>query len=200
MKQGMGYNSGHRNTRVNSKSQVQPIYWRGFVNLCGIHFEDLPNLYILKYINKWNNGTWQSEVSDSTSYSLLTVRTFFRWNGLYLVITGIFGPPENGTHNWSFYWGLSGVFPYGTDGWAGAWFSWGRGQVTDSLYQRHVGVTEGSSREVTVDILSYLWQSMIISDEVPVICILIHRKHLWCKAQTAPVNTLNRKPQQKHCS
>lgn len=41
-----------------------------------------------------------------------------------------------------------------------------------------IGVTEGSSREVTVDILSYLWQSMIISDEVPVICILIHRKHL----------------------
>lgn len=111
-----------------------------------------------------------------------------KWNPQLVFILGPF---------WSFY---CRGFPYGNDGWAGAWFSWGRGQVTDSLYQRHVGVTEGSSREVTVDILSYLWQSMIISDEVPMIYILIHRKHLWCKAQTAPVNTLNRKPQQKHCS
>lgn len=170
MKQGMGYNSGHRNTRVNSKSQVQPIYWRGFVNLCGIHFEDLPNLYILKYTNKWNNGTWQSEVSDSTSYSLLTVMTFFRWNGLYLVITGIFGPPENGTHSWSLYWGLSGVsivevshmepmaeqvLDFPGEG-SGYWHS-----VSETC-RGHWGVIKGSNcwyTELSMAINDYLWWS-----------------------------------------
>lgn len=161
MKQGMGYNSGHRNTRVNSKSQVQPIYWRGFVNLCGIHFEDLPNLYILKYINKWNNGTWQSEVSDSTSYSLLTVRTFFRWNGLYLAITGIFGPPENGTHSWSLYWfpiwnrWLSRCLIFLGEG-SGYW------QSVSETCRGHWGVIKGSNcwyTELSMAINDYLWWS-----------------------------------------